>query len=596
MKVLSTARGNVAQQRRHCTLERSRSVGPTKVCAGPHSSKTAAPPRRVLAVVALLATVAQANAGEPNGTSTAPALAGKGRYIAFQSTATNWVAGDTNGASDIFLNELSTGKVSRISVSSQGGQANGASASAAITPDGRYIAFESSASNLVGNDTNQKQDVFVHDRETGSVERISRASSDQESNGASSRPSISADGRYVAFESAATNLVASDSNGATDAFIYDRTEATTDRVGGSSELPTGADDPVISGNGRYVAFVTTSGIDPPAKEGDYVCGVHSDNLNDQDVYVYDRTNRSIAFRASARWQPDDWGVCGGGEWITGGDGPSKNPSISYGGRFVAYETTASNLASCDTNGASDVFRHDSTTGGNYWVSERMTPHGPGNGPSFEPSISSNGGYVLFETGRHKSLRLHGLRPNGARDVVAFERQVYDDGTDGHVVERISKDHETGAEPNGFSGLSSSGPYGDRVAFVSDASNLTGSGMPDTNGKRDVFVYRSDPAERVRRVDGQEVSGPVFPEYKEKYEKHVIGQQEPFPGDCTPSAEDYKKCAQKSSMGTTTTVVCGRGTRRRCIGRTIRTPIITFRNQAGLSSVRRGERSPPTFGR
>src|SRR5262249_45043093 len=125
-------------------------------------------------------------------------------------------------------------KVERISVSADGAQGNGSSFFVATSADGRYVAFESFAGNLVPGDTNGKADVFVRDRLTGSIERVSVSSSGVQGNGASGLPSISADGRYVVFESDADNLVPGDTNAATDVFVRDRVLGTTTRVSVSS--------------------------------------------------------------------------------------------------------------------------------------------------------------------------------------------------------------------------------------------------------------------------------------------------------------------------------------------------------------------------
>src|SRR5439155_1129649 len=201
---------------------------------------------------------------EANGTSFAPAISADGRFVAFPSEATNLVPGDTNGATDVLVRDRRTGTTERVSVSSAGAEANGTSFTPAISADGRLVAFASEADDLVIGDTNQAFDVFVHDGMTGTTERVSVDSTGAQANAASIEhfcPALSADGRFVAFESDATNLVPVDTNAATDVFVRDRLTATTDRVSVDS---TGAqandrsDFPAISADGSVVAFVSTA--------------------------------------------------------------------------------------------------------------------------------------------------------------------------------------------------------------------------------------------------------------------------------------------------------------------------------------------------
>jgi len=162
---------------------------------------------------------------QSNNYSRFPSISADGRYVAFESEASNLVAGDTNGGGDVFVHDRQTGATTRVSVSSSGEQANDSSGAAAISGDGRYVAFYSYASNLVAGDTNGMIDTFVHDRQTGTTTRVSVDSSGAEANGNSDdnyfAVSISGDGRFVAFMSEASNLVAGDTNGAIDIFVHD---------------------------------------------------------------------------------------------------------------------------------------------------------------------------------------------------------------------------------------------------------------------------------------------------------------------------------------------------------------------------------------
>ena len=158
-----------------------------------------------------------------NGSSTSsPSISSDGRYVAFESFADNLVDGDTNGAQDVFVHDRQTGETSRVSVSSAGGQGKDGSSMSSFSFDGRYVAFISPADNLVGGDTNGENDIFIHDRQTGETTRVSVSSTGGQSNDDSYLPSISSDGRYIAFESEADNLVADDTNGDRDIFVHDR--------------------------------------------------------------------------------------------------------------------------------------------------------------------------------------------------------------------------------------------------------------------------------------------------------------------------------------------------------------------------------------
>jgi Tol biopolymer transport system component len=162
------------------------------------------------------------NGAQGNGDSFSSSISADGRYVAFHSIASNLVSGDTNGAWDVFVHDRQSGQTTRVSAASNGAQGNGDSESPSISADGRYVAFSSDASNLVSGDTNGAWDVFVHDRQSGQTTRVSAASNGAQGNGDSESPSISADGRYVAFSSDASNLVSGDTNGAWDVFVHDR--------------------------------------------------------------------------------------------------------------------------------------------------------------------------------------------------------------------------------------------------------------------------------------------------------------------------------------------------------------------------------------
>jgi len=196
------------------------------------------------------------------GHSNRPVLSADGRYVTYNSSASTLVAGDTNGFADVFLHDRRTGRTELVSVSSAGTQGNGESVGeATVTPDGRYVAFASSASNLVAGDTNATVDVFVRDRRAGTTRRVSVGGGGAQADGASVTPFISAGGRFVAFTSTAPNLVPRDTNGTRDVFVRDIAAGKTRRVSVRRDGCQGngdSDAAAISANGRYVGFVSTA--------------------------------------------------------------------------------------------------------------------------------------------------------------------------------------------------------------------------------------------------------------------------------------------------------------------------------------------------
>jgi Tol biopolymer transport system component len=214
----------------------------------------------------------------------------------FVSDATNLVPGDTNGYADIFVRDRDTdgdgifdkpGEVAttRVSVDSSGNQGDGACGTCVISADGRFVAFESDSRNLVSGDTNGRRDIFVHDRATGATTRVSVSSSGEQANQDCWIPSFSADGRLVAFESTSTNLVLNDLNGRADCFVHDRDTAETALISLSSAGGQGNSEshrPAISGDGRSVGFDSmANNLVPDDTNGEY------------DVFVRDRIQVSF---------------------------------------------------------------------------------------------------------------------------------------------------------------------------------------------------------------------------------------------------------------------------------------------------------------
>lgn len=283
--------------------------------------------------------------GEANGGSYDPSISANGRFVAFTSTASNLaVKGDDNGDADVFVHDRTTLKTNRVSISSQLKEGNSASFSPSISGDGRVVAFASYANNLVRRDTNRRADIFVYNRATRKTIRVSIASDGTQANGESSAPMISADGGFVAFHSYATNLVENDENGLTDVFVHDLSSGETTRVsrGMANSEPNGESFiPAISGDGRYVAFQSAaSNLVPGDTNGT------PNTYQGIDVFRYDRQTN----------QTERVSVGNDGEQANGpSNDPGDDPSISADGRYVCFASAASNLVDDDTNGAYDVF-------------------------------------------------------------------------------------------------------------------------------------------------------------------------------------------------------------------------------------------------
>jgi Tol biopolymer transport system component len=389
---------------------------------------------------------AQANSG-----SFEPAVSGNGRFVAFRSSASNLVAGDTNGVADIFVHDRSSGSIERVTVSSAGVQGNGTCTRAALSTDGRFVAFSSSASNLVAGDTNNFADVFVRDRQLGTTERASFAPGAPQTNHNTEAPGISFDGRYVVFQSFASNLVSFDTNNTSDVFVLDRQTGQLELVSrDTSGVPADqqSHSPAMTPDGRFVAFASAA--------TNLVAG---DTNAFSDVFVLDRQLGTTELASLSS---------GGAQ----GDNVSLGPSISADGRYVAFWSRAGFLVANDTNGVDDVFLRDRIAG----TTVRLSVDSGGlqsNASSLGPVISGDGRSVAFWS---DATNLVAGDTNLKRDVFLRDVQA---GT----TERVSIDSAS-AQSNGVSQLPAISGDGRVVAFESVATNLVAG---DTNNASDVFA-------------------------------------------------------------------------------------------------------------
>ena len=386
-----------------------------------------------------------------NGDSDYSAVSDDGRYAAFDSFASNLVPGDSTPGRDIFVHDRQTGEITLVSINSDSVQANDESYFPAISGDGRYVVFTSFATNLVSGDTNGKRDIFLHDRQTGATERVSVASDGTQGNNFSSDPAVSNDGRYVVFSSWASNLVPNDSNLSQDIFIHDCQTGVTERISIASDgtqTNGNALGPAITPDGRYVVFYSAASN-----------LAHGDTNNEWDIFVHDRQT-SVTERIS---------VASDG---TQANGASLASDISENGRYVVFESLASNLVVGDTNIYNDIFVHDRQTG----ATERVSVASDGtqaNNDSYSPVITTDGRYIAFAS--YASNLVPG-DSNNHLDVFIHDCQT-------STTERVSVASD-GTQANGFSNEPAITGDGRFVTFTSYASNLAPG---DTNGFADIFV-------------------------------------------------------------------------------------------------------------
>ncbi|MBP6785937.1 MAG: PD40 domain-containing protein [Candidatus Promineofilum sp.] len=331
-----------------------------------------------------------------NGFSGEAAVSADGRFVAFESVADNLVPYDNNMESDIFVYDRAAGTLSRASITSGGLQAAGASFEPDISADGRYLVFASTAINLDVADDSPSSDIFIHDRQTGQTALVSLDSTGQGGTGFAGQPVVSADGRLVAFASDADDLVSGDSNGVADIFVRDRPAGKTTRVSlgaAGKEADAESFDPAISADGLVIAFAS-----------------YATNLSDEatgqraNIFIRDRTSGETVLITRAAGGPD---------------GDSQRPRLSGDGRYVAFASSAANLtAAPDANNASDIFIHDRTTAETELVS--MGTGGAGNDDSLQPAITTDGRVVVFAS---SAANLTADDSNGWSDVFARDRQT-----------------------------------------------------------------------------------------------------------------------------------------------------------------------------
>ncbi len=390
------------------------------------------------------------NGFQGNGYSSSGAASADGRYVAIHSDSDDLVANDTNMTLDVFLHDTQTGTTTRVSVASDGTEADEVSGGPNVSADGRYVLFISWATNLVTNDTNMVGDVFLHDMQSGTTTRVSVDAVGKELNGASIDGAISADGRYVAFSSEATNAVPDDTNAPGNVFVRDLQTGTVTRVSlglMGAEADGQSSGPAISADGRYISFVS--------RATNLVTG---DTNNFEDIFVHDR-DTGANVRASVG--------PGGAE----SDRWSYGPEISSDGRYVAFYSDATNLVPADTNGVEDIFLHDTQTGTTTRVSV-ASDGSEANGVSDALAISGDGRYVAFSS---EATNLVSGDTNNDPDTFVRDTQ-----TNTTIRVSVAADGSEANRSSTLTGMSRDGRY---VLFYSTADNL----VPEaSNAKEHLF--------------------------------------------------------------------------------------------------------------
>jgi len=485
--------------------------------------------------------------GEGDGASEYPAISADGRYVTFHS-ASKLVTDDTNVLRDVFVHDRQTAATERVSVTSNGVQSvSGDSVQPAISADSRHVVFVTFATDLVPGDTQlcllpidpepieyNCPDVLAHDRVTGATALISLSSGGAQGNGDNMFPDISGDGRYVAFQSLATNLVAGDTNvfcqndpepeldNCGDIFVRDRDtdvdgtfdetgDVSTVRVSVSSSGTQGNEeshDASISMSGRYVVFTSwASNL------------VASDTNGHQDIFLRDRdTDVDGTFDEAGAVSTIRVSVSNSG---TQGNGDSDLADVSSDGRYVVFSSDATNLVTGDTNGQTDIFVRDRDTDVDGIFDETndvstkrvslSTSGVQGNNWSYAPSISSDGAFVAFVS---QASNLVTGDTNNVVDVFVRNRD-----TDGDLIfdevgyvstTRVSvSTSDYRPEGNGESGDAAISGDGNQVAFWSVASNLVAD---DHNGVDDVFVHDSVVGPVGGIAELPDIAGPSAPNY------------------------------------------------------------------------------------
>ena len=447
------------------------------IIAAPPTTATPDQPTGVITLVSRDSNGVQAAFG-----SFTPSVSADGRYVAFQSSSANLVPNDSNNfENDIFVHDRLMGHTELISRHTNGATGDGDSTAPAISADGRFVAFTSEATTLVDNDTNGVADIFVHDRQEGQTTRVSVPSNGAQGNDSSHTPSISGDGRYVAFASNADNLIPNDTaecwawgpfETCIDIFVHDRLSGQTKLVSrrkDGTQANQHSISPAISANGRYVVFRSdSSNLTQPEYGTDFHIFRH-------DLQEGDTIKVSVHSNG------------------TDGDGSSWSPAISADGNIIAFSSEAANLIDNDPNGArADVFVRVVEPPATALIS-RHTNGAVGADQGIDTSqvnaISADGRFIAFYS---DATSLVDGDTNERWDVFLHDRLE-------HTTVVVSWP-AGGGLGNGYAKDPTLSGDGRTVVFASSATNLV---APDANGNGyDIFAHALDAVAPLHEITGR----------------------------------------------------------------------------------------------
>lgn len=371
-------------------------------------------------------------------------------------------------AQDLIPNDLDI-----VSLNDSGDIADRHAENPAVSDNGRFIAFQSAATNLAAGHGGFT-DIYLRDRQNNSTIRISQGLANSPSNGDSTRPAITPDGRFIAFTSLASNLVASDSNASKDAFVYDRVNNSLVRVSVRSDGNEGSQDTgdqvSISDDGQLLTFIGGGDLATPAA------------ANNEHVYLHNRSTGQTTLVSQASG--------------TEGNGASRRPYIEGSGNHIIFISEASNLVAGDSNGIGDIFSCEVSSGTMSRVSLTV-------GGSEITDLASNFRPIIAANGRisamiHPSSQMLPSDSNGRRDII-----IHDNSNGQNTAVSQHSNGSLGNHNSAGSAISEDGRF---ISFWSDASNLVDN---DTNASRDAFLYDRENQNTFRinlSSSGQEADG------------------------------------------------------------------------------------------
>ncbi len=421
--------------------------------------------RDTSANVTSLVSVNQTGTGSGNGRSTAPVISPDGRFVLFESGATDLAPNDNNSFSDVYLRDMQAGTTALVSLNSAGtASASGNSSPVAISADGRYAVFISAATDVTNTpDTSVSRDIFIRDMQAGITKMVSinvSGSSPQSRDSYGLPNSVTDDGRFVLFSSDATDLTNIPNSGGKNAFVRDTVNDTTipvsvNRTG--TQMVNIIFTPSFSSDGRYVCF-SSLGNDI----------VETDNNNRADVFVRDiqSNTASLVSINSAGTAP--------------GNALSDQAVITPNGRFVAFASWANDLSAAqDTNGLPDIYLRDLQNQNTRLVSHNVSNSNSGNDFSALQAVSPDGRFVVFQSYATDLVTI--TDTNGAPDVFVGDTQT-------QRTALVSVNLFGTATASLGSNFASINADGTSIVFQSDASNLD---VGDTNGATDIFLFHND---------------------------------------------------------------------------------------------------------